>query len=46
VTVPGCPSCGEVLVPVSLLAGHIMVYSCPSCKSWFDPSLRAIAAPI
>jgi hypothetical protein len=34
------------LVVVRLLAAHVMVYSCPGCKSWFDSSLRALAAPV
>jgi hypothetical protein len=44
-TVP-CPSCNGALVEVGLLAGHIMVYSCPECSSWYDMQLRAIGSPI
>jgi hypothetical protein len=43
---PGCPGCGRALVAVGLLAPHMMVYTCPSCKAWFDSSLHAIAAPL
>ena len=42
----GCPSCGGALVQLSLLAGHVTVYECQGCRSWFDASLRAIAAPV